>query len=133
MEATVQDSELVTLHTSQSLTVTLWVSKEVYGNTDLRDAMEVTTIARVVAGLDNQRVSRNVIETDIYNNLGANDVIGASLTGLGGADKDYDVITLSDASSRLCIAKALEAQADGTYSVVDAIEVNFKLHQPLQA
>jgi hypothetical protein len=133
VEATVQDSELVTLHTSQSLTVTLWVSKEVYGNTDLRDAMEVTTIARVVAGLDNQRVSRNVIETDIYNNLGANDVIGASLTGLGGADKDYDVITLSDASSRLCIAKALEAQADGTYSVVDAIEVNFKLHQPLQA
>lgn len=132
VDAVVQDSENVTIHTSQSLTVTLWVDKVVYGNNDLRNDMELTTIARVVAGLDNQRVSRNVVETDIYNNLGT-DVIGVSLTGLGGADKDYDVVTLSDSSSRLCIAKALELQADGTYAAVDAIEVNFKLHQIVTA
>jgi hypothetical protein len=128
VEATVQDSEDVTINTSQSLIITLWVSKVVYGNADLRSDMETTTIARVVAGLDNQRVARNVIEADIYSYLG-DDVIGVSLTGLGGAANDYDVITLADTSSRLCIAKALEAEADGTYAVVDAIEVDFKLHQ----
>lgn len=130
VQCLVDDSELKSLLTSQKLTVNLFVSNDVYKNLTLRAALKATAIAQIVLGLDSDEIARDALMDEIRNNLGA-DVIGIKLTGLGGEANDFDVITLVDKSARLCVAKSLEAQADGTYAVVDAIEVNFKKHANL--
>lgn len=127
VECLVDDSVKVTLHTAQFLKVDLYVSKEVYADNDLREAMEVATIQQIVNGLDNIEVARNVLETAITNSLGV-DIIGVELSGLGGEVNDFNIVTLLDETARLCIAKTMSVQADGTYAVIDGIEVNFKRH-----
>lgn len=127
VECLVEDSELKTLHTAQTLTIDFYVSKDVYADNDIRKALESTAIAAVVAGLDNIVVSRNNLEAAIKAVAGT-DIVSIHLSGLGGEVNDYNVITLLDESSRLCVAKSLIAQADGTHAVVDAIHVNFKRH-----
>lgn len=127
VECTVEDSELETLLTSQHLTIDLYVTKDVYNNTELRAALKAASIAQAVAGVDNPIVARSKIERAITDNLGT-DIVTVELSGLGGQNKNFNVVQLNDDSSRLVIAKALEQQADGTFAIVDAIEVNFKLH-----
>lgn len=127
VECTVDDSELKTLLTSQYLTIDLFVSKDVYNNSSLRAALKSSAIAQVVSALDSIIVAKDKIQDDIRDNLGT-DVISVRLSGLGGVGNDFDVVQVNDESSRLGIGKSLAEQADATYAVVDAIEVNFKLH-----
>lgn len=127
VECLVEDSELKTLHTAQRLVIDFYVSKEVYGDTEIRNALEATAIREVVAGLNATTVSRNALESAVRAKAGT-DIVSIHLTGLGGMNNDFNVITLLDESSRLCVAKTLTEQADGTRAVIDAIEVNFKRH-----
>lgn len=127
VECLVEDSRRIILHTAQFLKVDLYVSKEVYADTALRAAMEESAIKQIVAGLDNVNVARNVIESSITSALGS-DLIGVELTGLGGKENDFNIITLLDETARLCVAKTLMVQPDGTYAVIDGIEVNFRRH-----
>ena len=127
VETRVEDSELETLHTAQSLKIDLYVTKDVYTDSELRDSLKSSAIAQVVAGLKATTVARNVLEKAIGDNLGT-DIIGVHLSGLGGLENDYNVIVLLDDTTRLCVAKSLEVLPSGKYAVVDAIEVNFKLN-----
>ena len=127
VETRVEDSELETLHTAQSLVIDLYVTNDVYTDSELRASLKSSAIAQVVAGLNATTVARNVLEKAIGDNLGT-DVIGVHLSGLGGLENDYNVIVLLDDTTRLCVAKSLEVLPSGKYAVVDAIEVNFKLN-----
>jgi len=127
VDCLVEDSELKTLHTAQSLTIDFYVSKEVYGDNDIRKSLEATAIAEAVAGLDATVISRNTLESAIRAKAGT-DIVSIHLSGLGGPENDYNVVTILDESSRFCIAKSLLNQPDGTFAVIDSIEVNFKRH-----
>lgn len=127
IECLVDDSELKTLNTAQRLTITFFVTKDVYTDNDVRSAMETSAKAQVLLGLDSSVVARDLLVDAIRSNVGV-DAVGIRLTGLGGEDNDYDVVTLLDESARLCLAKAIEQQADGKYAVIDGLEINFKLH-----
>lgn len=127
VDTRVEDSELKSMHTAQRLVIDLYVTKDVYTDMDLREDLKEAAIAQTVAGLDSSSVVRSVIERSITNSLGT-DIIGVHLSGLGGIDNDYNVIVMLDETTRLCVASALEVQADGKYAVVDAIEVNFKMN-----
>lgn len=130
VDTRVEDGELKTLHSAQQLTIDLYVTDDVYKDTDLRKSLKASAIAQTVAGLNAVTVARNVIEKAITDNLGT-DIIGVHLSGLGGLKNDYNVIVLLDETTRLGLAKALETTADGKYAVVDAIEVNFKRNDAL--
>lgn len=127
VDVMVEDSALKTIHTAQSLKVDVYVTREVYADDDLRAALKASTIAQVIAGLDATQVTKLGLEKSISDNAGT-DIATVDLSGLGGVANNFNIITLLDESSRLCVAKALMAKADGTYAVVDGIEVNFKLH-----
>lgn len=127
VECLVEDSQRITLHTAQFLKVDLYVSKEVYADNDLRAAMEAASIQKIVTGLDGISIARDALEADIRSVLG-NDLISVELTGLGGEENDFNIITLLDETARLCVAKTLTYQPDGTYAVIDGIEVNFRRH-----
>lgn len=130
VETRVEDGELMTLHSAQRLTIDLYVTDDVYKDTELREALKASAIAQVVKGLDSVTVARNVVEKGITDNLGT-DIIGVHLSGLGGLENDFNVIVLLDETTRLGLAKALETTADGKYAVVDAIEVDFKRNDAL--
>jgi hypothetical protein len=127
VECLVDDSEKKVLLTAQDLVLTFFVTAEVYKDADLRASLEATGKEQILVGLDSTVVARDGLVDLVRNNVGI-DAVGIKLTGLGGRDNDFDVITLLDESSRLCLAKAMQAQPDGTYAVVDGIEVNFKRH-----
>ena len=127
VECLVEDSKRITLHTAQFLTLDLYVSKEVYADNDLRNAMQSAAIEQVVAGLNGTIIARDGLEAAIRGVLG-DDLIGAELAGLGGEENNFNIITLLDETARLCLAKTLTFQPDGTYAVVDGIEVNFRRH-----
>ncbi|MOA65998.1 hypothetical protein D3C78_1926040 [compost metagenome] len=55
------------------------------------------------------------------------DVLGVTLKNLGGT-RNYDVISMADESSRLCIAKKLVALPNATFGVEDSIEIDFYAH-----
>lgn len=123
----VEDSEMFTLHTAQRLTIDLYVTNDVYTDSELRTSLKASAIKNVVERLNGSTVARNVLERAVSDNLGT-DIIGVHIAGLGGMVNDFNVIVLLDDTTRLCVAKALEVMPNGTYSVVDAIEVNFKLN-----
>lgn len=127
VECLANDSKRITLHTAQFLTLDLYVSKTVYADNDLRTAMQASAITEIVKGLSAISVARDAMETAVRNALGS-DLISANLSGLGGAANNFSIITLLDETARLCLAKSMTYQADGTYAVIDGIEVNFKRH-----
>jgi len=127
VECLVEDSQRITLHTAQFLKLDIYVTKEVYADNDLRDAMEKAAIQKIVDGLDGVEIARDALEASVREVLGE-DMISADLSGLGGEENNFNIITLLDETSRLCLAKSLTYQPDGSYAVVDGIEVNFRRH-----
>lgn len=127
VECLANDSKRITLHTAQFLTLDLYVSKTVYADNDLRASMQTAAIKEIVKGLNAVSVARDGLEAAVRVALGK-DLISADLSGLGGEANNFSIITLLDDTARLCLAKSMTYQADGTYAVIDGIEVNFKRH-----
>lgn len=127
VDVLVDDGDTKTIPAAQRLKIDYYVSKEVYEDSELRAALESSAIAQVVSYLNNLVVSTQALE-DVIRSTAGTDIVSVEVSNLGGISNNFKVITLLDESARLCVAKQLTYDADGTYGVVDAIEVNFKRH-----
>jgi hypothetical protein len=127
IDVLVEDGEDRVIYAAQDLKIDYYVSKQVYEDSGLRTALQDSAIAAVIKGLDKVQVSRNGLETDIKSTAGA-DVISVRVSGLGGLENDFNVITIKDESARMSVAKTLGIRPDNTISVIDSIKVNFLRH-----
>lgn len=115
-----------TIQAGQSLTLTLYVNKAVYANTQLRAQLVTTSIKTVSAALANAQVARSAVESALRDQYGT-DVIDAELTGLGGA-ANMDLFTILDDSIRASLRKRLVAQTDDSLIVQEDLTVIFVQH-----
>jgi hypothetical protein len=127
IDVLVEDGEDRVIYAAQDLRIDYYVSKQVYEDSGLRTTLQDSAIAAVIKGLDKVVVSRNGLETDIKATAGA-DVISVRVSGLGGLENDFNVITIKDESARMSVAKTLTIRPDNTISVIDSIKVNFLRH-----
>ncbi|MDR3392218.1 MAG: hypothetical protein P4L77_10850 [Sulfuriferula sp.] len=116
-----------TIQAGQSLTLTLYVSQSVYGNTDLRDELTTTSVQVVSQQLATPQVARQAI-LDALSVVYGTDVIDAELTGLGSPAQDLPVFTILDDSIQASLRKKLVAQSDNSLALVEDLTVNFVLH-----
>lgn len=130
VDAVINDEEETQLFAEQKLTITYYVTQQVYRNPDLREIIADRTVSTVARLLDKPSVNATEIVSTLKAEMGS-DVITAELQGLGGALNNIPVITLMDESSRLCIGKELVAMPDGQYEVKDAVTVVFVKHVSL--
>jgi len=123
----VNNGSTVTIDAGQSLYVKLHVRRNVYNNAELRDAISKKTVKVISDALSNTVVSTS----DIVDQLRAqykDDVIAVSFKGLGG-DKNYDVVTMLDDSTRLSIRKRLVSRSDETLTLEEAVTIEFVDHE----
>lgn len=130
VEAVINEEEETKLFAEQYLTITYYVTQQVYRNADLREVIANRTVETVARLLDKTSVNATEIVATLKSEMG-DDVLTAELKGLGGSLNNVPVITLKDESSRLCIGKELVAMPDGQYEVKDAVSVVFVKHVSL--
>lgn len=125
-QALVDSSSTVTMEAAQYFVVQYFVSEKVYKDEDLKDAIRKTTRSTITTMLKDPLVTQDELEATLKSTMG-DDVIAVNLSGLGGSN-DYRVVSMVDDSARLCIGKKLVAEANGTYSVADNIDIDFRKH-----
>lgn len=123
--ALIDDGAQRSVDAAQYLKVYYYVVDEVYRDNYLRESLTASAVNEIVKQLESITVTREALQTAIKAAAGV-DVVSVAVEGLGG--DNYNVITLLEESSRLCLAKNLFEQADGTLAVVDAVEINFLRH-----
>lgn len=116
-----------TIEAAQNLVVTLYLSRDKYLNTALKSSLEVATIKTIGTYFAaNSTVSTSGVQNALLSVYGS-DVIEVSVNGLGARDGDV-VITLTDSSTQLSIAKALAVQANDQMAVQEKVTINILLH-----
>jgi hypothetical protein len=123
---TVGEGKSTTINAAQSFEVVYYVNGATYRDAELRASLERTAVSVIDAALRNPVVALNEITTSLTT-LAGNDIIGVSITGLGGDDA-YTTVTLRDDSARLAIKRIAVDKADGTITVRDDVAVSFILH-----
>lgn len=127
IKAVVNNGITVSLEAGQYFSVKLHVRRSVYNNAELRDAISKKTIEVINSILANTVVSIS----DIVDNLKQqykDDVISISVKGLGG-DKNYDVVSLIDDSTRLSLRKRLVSRNDESLSLEEDVSIEFVDHE----
>jgi len=127
IQVLVGDSIPKFINANQTFVLTLAVSKQVYTNLNLRDRLSKTSIATISDALTQKTVAISQI-VESLRKVYSNDVIDVQLTGLGGSENNYSVVTVVDDTDRLSIAKRLTALADDTLVVEEAVTINFVQH-----
>lgn len=121
----VDDGRVESIYTAQRLIIDLYLNDQSFKEEELRKGILDTTKDVIQSLIGNSRISKEELVSNILYRLGE-DVVTLRLSGLGGAN--YEVITLMDTTDRLCIAKVLSVEPDGTLSIKDDVIVNFYRH-----
>lgn len=122
----VQESALMTkyIDAEQTLTLDLYVSDNVHKDLDLRTKLRNSAIA-----LLDDRITGKVIKIDdIQRDLKAlfkDSVISLRLSNLGGPANNYNMLTVVEDHTRLCLKKNLTALPDGRLIIEEDVEVLF--------
>ena len=125
--AIVDGSIVVNLEAAQSFKVELFVTNTVYNNAALLAQLQSSTIQVIGKYLSaNETVAISAMEDALSSTYGT-DVLGVSMSGLGGTN-NYTVVTLTDSSSTLSINKVLAVQPNGQLAVVEDISIVFTVH-----
>lgn len=111
----------------QSFVVDLYVGYSILNNPAIKERLKATTI-RVLDAFISQPVVNMSTARDQLKRVYGSSVNALTIRGLGGA-RDYQVLRVRDDQNKLCLKKVLERQADRTFIVRDAVEVNFKLFE----
>lgn len=126
VNAIVDESVETNIQAGQHLEIKYYVTPSVLQNEALKDEIRRSTRKTITAEFKELQVTRNGLETKLKEVMGT-DVLGVTLKNLGGS-RNYDLISMADESSRLCIAKKLVALPNATYGVEDSIEIDFYAH-----
>ena len=112
-----------TMQANRSLRVEFYVSRVVYRDTKIRDAIAGVTSKVLRDALDQPVVTYSDVVSRLRAAIGS-DVIEIIVVGLD----NQSVITITDNSSRLSVGKRVVSLADGGVTVVEALEVIFVQH-----
>lgn len=121
----IDDGRLESIYTAQRFVVDLYLNPQSYREPDLREVLSNSTKKVLQEVITKTRVSKEDIISTLKTTLGE-DVVTAKVSGLGAGD--YQVISLLDTTTRLCVAKVLSVESDGKLSIKDDIIINFKRH-----
>lgn len=116
-----------TIEAGQSLELSLYVSKSVYNNADLRTRLTLTATQIIALQLTSAQVSRDTIEEALKIAFG-NDVVAVDLTGLGSTTQNLPLFTILDDSIRASLRKKLVALTDNSLVLMEDLTVNFIVH-----
>lgn len=126
INAIVDDSLAVTMQAAQHLYVEYFVSETVDKDEALKEEIRKSTRKTLTTAFKELQVTRNGLETLLKNTMG-DDVTGVAISGLGGY-RNFNVITMANESSRLCIGKKMVTLPNATYGVADSIDIQFVRH-----
>ena len=118
----------IEMETEQALTVKYYMTDAGFRNAELRTSLTATAIEVI----NNAFASSSVVVKDIASKIqsaAGDDVITVAVQGLGGGVPGYDIVTLTNQSTRLGVKKKLLSLADGSYTVEDDVEVEFLKHR----
>lgn len=127
VQALVEDSKLTTIDSEQSFRVRFYMTEAAADNFKLRESLSKTTTKVIGESLKARTVSVTAIAERIRAEVGE-DVIDVKVSGLGGLDNNYDMLTVVDNTTSLTIRKRLTVLDDNSLAVVDDILEEFVRH-----
>lgn len=119
------DGEVTNIYSAQRLVVDVYMDSAAFRDAELREVM-TNSISRAIKENLNKTVFSNKQTMDDIGKLLGESAVTVSLSGIGGAN--FKVVTLLDKTTRLCMAKVLSVESDGSLSIKDDLQVNFKRH-----
>lgn len=114
---------------AQTLTVNLYVDRATEQDFTLREQLRVKGIRVINDYFLGQVIGKGEL-TDLEREALKESIIDLSIENLGGPALDFDLLTLTEQTDRLSIAKKAEARPDGKLLVVEDINFNFIRHKP---
>lgn len=121
------ESEERLLDLEQSFVVTFYLNSVNYSNEYLRESLREQSINIINEELQKNKVKVNEIISKLTSSV-SGDIVSLSVEGLGG-ELNLPAISIIDKGDRCSIKKKLIQEMDGTFKVVDDVEVLFVRHQ----
>lgn len=125
--AIVRENMRSAISIDQGLTVTYYMPEKSYKNGSLLQALSRSTKQLINQMLGNSTISTSDLITSLKQNAGE-DVISVEVTGLGGAERNFSVLTLEDPATKLSMRKKLTSLPNQDLMVEDDIVINFRVH-----
>jgi hypothetical protein len=119
-----EDSGQNFVNSEQSLVLDLYVGADVYNDNDIRQQLIDLSVKLLDESISESVVNTTAI-TLALNEAYAGSVKTLQLSGLGGMENDYKIVTLAAEENRLCLKKILAIQSDGSLIIKEDVTVNF--------
>lgn len=126
VKALIEGGNVTQVQAGQALTVRLYVGDSVFDNADLRTTLSTAAVEVIDSHFKQSTVSVSAI-TDELRKRYASDVVGISISGLGGS-RNLEIITMLVESERCSIRKKLVALPNGQLIVREDVTVDFVRH-----
>ena len=127
VKVNVENGLSTSINSEQSFRVKLYMTRLGYDNLELRDDLSRTAIKTIAGAIQNRTISVNAIASTIKDRV-SDDVLDVTVTGLGGEDNDYEMLTLVNGSDNLTIKKRLSVLPNNDITLQDDITVEFIRH-----
>lgn len=126
IDVIVNNGNMTSMSSAQSLRVKIYMTTTAYNNLSLRSDLEKMAKEVIVKELSKDTVSSTNMGYNIKKNA-VDGVIDVSVSGLGGV-ADFDLVSASDASVTLSLAKKLDIMSDQSITVRDDILFEYIEH-----
>lgn len=123
IDVIIDNGQVISIESGQSLMLTLYVPPGVYRNEELRDALRLKTIKLLDTYLKNPIISSSQMVTALRA-IYADDVVSVRLSGIGG-DANLETLKMKNDSDRLSIKKKLVKLPDDKLIVQEDVTIEF--------
>lgn len=124
----VKEGVITTIDSRQNFSVAFYLTEENLKNLDLREPLTRLARTAIAKVLQQTTIRVNDIVSEIRNGT-TTEIIDVLVTGLGGIDNNFEIVTVVDVDSKVNLAKSLTLLGDGTISIIDGVIVEFLPHQ----
>lgn len=111
------------IYAEQTFRVEVYVRDNVYQSYDLKEAIKATIVKGLDALITDKTILIDEATKTIKDSL-KDSVVSLRISGLAGS-ANYNMLTVVDDSTRLCLRKRLEQQSDGKVAVIEDVEYEF--------
>lgn len=126
--ANVDNNNTIPIDADQSFRVRLYMSAAGHENIPLRTSL-TQTVLRVISNMIGLKTVSTVAMCQAIKDQVGDDVIDVAITGLGGIDNNFDIVTIVEDSDSLGIRKRISVLPNNTLTVEDDINVEFIRHR----
>lgn len=128
VDVTVEDGVRTSISADQSFNVRYYMEQTTYNNVELRESLSRTAIAIIARQLQSDQISTMNIASEIRSAVGG-DILDVVVSGLGGFDNNYTMLTINDPTAALNIRKRMNVLANNNISIGDDITIEFIRHR----